>query len=531
MTHIPDKCKFKLWFLDEYHCHLKARRDGLCIFHLPKLNKEKKEQLSVNDLSSVRSIEDEFQLSLDELLSQHSASPESDTIDMRGFCFPLLNWKGKEFTKKLDLQDASFEQEVHFDKATFHQDVNFHSATFADHANFSETIFNGEAYFGGATFNKSAWFHDTIFKGEATFLSEFNKLAYFYGACFSQQANFLQARFKERAIFPKTKFEGKAVFLEAVFSDMANFIESIFEQEAMFSGAFFEQATTFAGASFRHNVSFRSATFSGAVYFAPYTKKCILGECDFRRLIIKKEAEFNFQQVNLGRSRFTDTDLEKIVFRDIEWGNTESRWVKRAVLWDEVCPLEEDESERNYEKIAENYRQLVLNYESKRDYDVAEAFHIGEMEMRRKKQGAYIKSPWLRWLRERLNSYWLYRLLSNYGTSYWQALTVLLALLLIFSAAFLYTGFQPNKENISATGRAIEYNVFTDSTHHNVSLGQWLSDYGEAVLFSLSIITFQRERFYEPVGWVSQLFLYLAVLTITTQGALVVLSVRRRFRR
>lgn len=102
MSSAPVNCRFKLWHPDNYRCDFKARREGLCIFHLPKLNKEKKEQLSTNELSSVGKIEDEFHLSLDELINQLSADPETDTIDMRGFCFPSVDWKGKEFTKKLD---------------------------------------------------------------------------------------------------------------------------------------------------------------------------------------------------------------------------------------------------------------------------------------------------------------------------------------------------------------------------------------------------------------------------------------------
>ena len=77
----------------------------------------------------------------------------------------------------------------------------------------------------------------------------------------------------------------------------------------------------------------------------------------------------------------------------------------------------------------------MLNYERKRDYETAESFHIGEMEMRRKKRG-------------RLNVYSFYRLLSNYGTSYWQGFNILVLMLLLFSGIFLLTGFKPSNRNI-----------------------------------------------------------------------------------
>lgn len=53
----------------------------------------------------------------------------------------------------------------------------------------------------------------------------------------------------------------------------------------------------------------------------------------------------------------------------------------------------------------------------------------------------------------------------------------------------------------------------------------------ESVSYSLSIITFQKERFYEPLGWEARFLLYLAVLVLTVQSALVLLAVRRQFKR
>ena len=92
---------------------------------------------------------------------------------------------------------------------------------------------------------------------------------------------------------------------------------------------------------------------------------------------MRKEAEITFDRVNLSNARFINTDLEKIIFRDVDWKHPDSKWKKRLILWDELCPLEDDnEDGRDYEKIAENYRQLVINYEKKRDYDTAKFFML-----------------------------------------------------------------------------------------------------------------------------------------------------------
>lgn len=498
---------------------------------MTKLTKDEKDKLSAHDFTANQEIEEEFHLALTELLEKESTDSKKEVIDLRGFSFPAVNWKGKEFFKQLDFHDANFKQEANFENAIFHHKVNFDSVKFVDRVSCSRTRFKAEASFGAVTFNGAAMFSDAMFEGEAIFLSEFQRVAYFHGACFNQKADFLQARFQERALFPKASFKAEALFHGAVFMDLANFIEANFAQNATFYNSFFEGIVTFAGASFDCRVSFRHASFSKEGDFRPYKNKCSLKECDFRALVLKKDSELNFNQVNLSRAHFIDTDLEKITFRSIDWRGKDSKRTSRVVLWDEVSPLEDGQAERDYEKIAENYRQLVLNYENKRDYDLAEEFHIGEMEMRRKKLGLNVKSTQWRKLRETFNAYGVYWLLSRYGTSYWQAFVVLVFFLLCFSTIFLYTGLQSNRENAGMVSRVIEYNCLSDDTHHAVSIRQWVSDYKEAILFTLSIVTFQRQRLYEPIGWESQFFLYLAVLLMTTQAALLFLSIRRRFRR
>jgi hypothetical protein len=145
-----------------------------------------------------------------------------------------------------------------------------------------------------------------------------------------------------------------------------------------------------------------------------------------------------------------------------------------------------------YEALSENYRQLVLNYEQKRDFDAAEDFHVGELEMRRKKKGAPFEIRFLRKLREWFNEYALYRLSSAYGTSYLQAATLLLVLIFLFSAAFLYSGFRPVASDGDKGKAPIEYNLFSDENHHQTTPRQWALDYSSAVSLTLSIITFSK---------------------------------------
>ena len=153
------------------------------------------------------------------------------------------------------------------------------------------------------------------------------------------------------------------------------------------------------------------------------------------------------------------------------------------------------------------------------------------MEMRRKKRGLGVKPEFLQVLKEWVNLVGLYRISSRYGSSYNQALLVLLICFVLMSTLFLFTGFQPTPDNRAVRAGVVEYNLVADSSHHWQGLQRLSGDYSKAFILTLSIITFQKDRFYEPVSWQGQMCLYVAVLALTVQAALVLLAIRRQFRR
>jgi len=100
-------------------------------------------------------------------------------------------------------------------------------------------------------------------------------------------------------------------------------------------------------------------------------------------------------------------------------------------------------------------------------------------------------------------------------------------MLLVFSAVFLFTGFK----EANSESRPIEYNLFQDSNYRPAPVGRVFEDSVKALVFTSSIATFQRTRFYEPVGLCSQFWVTVTTLLLTTQMALVILALRRRFKR
>jgi len=75
--------------------------------------------------------------------------------------------------------------------------------------------------------------------------------------------------------------------------------------------------------------------------------------------------------------------------------------------------------------------------------------------------------------------------------------------------------------------RVIHYSL----TPHLDSARQWLSDYGEAISFSLSMATFQRVRLYESSGPWSYFLMTAGSVIFASQGALLLLALRRQFKR
>jgi uncharacterized protein YjbI with pentapeptide repeats len=486
MAEAQTQCRFKLRRDLHYQCRYPAIGEGRCIFHIPKVTEEEKENIGGSERMSVNRIEEEFYQKFSELLERNERDPACESHDFRGFRFPPI-FLQDEFTKRVDFREAIF------------QYANFHHCLFNQEANFREAAFNGVAWFVNAAFLSKADFGGVVF----------SNMANFSAATFTQDAYFSKAVFNQKADFMATSFNGGAILSSITFSQEADFWQASFAKGAIFS----------------------ESSFAGDAFFCGDDDNgCFLDTCYFQRIKVHKDAIIIFEKVNFEKATFLDTNLEQITLRDVRWHRPKSS-SKRRALWDEVRPLEQREVERDYEKIAENYRQLVLNYERKRDYGTAEDFHIGEMEMLRKRKGAKIKSRWWRKMREWANTHALYKMLSNYGTSYWQAFMVLLLMLFIFSGIFLCTGFQLSKGSTGSTAGVIEYNLWPDSEHHVVPFSQWISDYCKAILFSLSIITFQRERFYEPAGDLSRFWLFIAVFVLTSQTALVLLAIRRRFKR
>jgi Pentapeptide repeats (9 copies) len=531
----PQKCKCKDY--TDQGCPFPVYKDGYCIFHLPKLTDNEIEKLSPEEKKEYKKTEEKFTRVFFELLEKWEHRSEVHELNFRSFQFTEISFSKRKFNKNAD-----------FSGARFIRNADFHEARFTRNANFSGTKFTQNADFSGAKFTQNA---------------------YFIVATFTRKSDFSGAKFTQEAVFRAATFTQNADFRWATFTRDADFGGATFTQNADFHWATFTQDADFWTAKFTRNADFRETTFKGKTAFKSDEKEGCFKEGwgDFRVINIDKDAELVFEKTNLGQAFFTDTDLERISFRDVTWHRPKKKWPRREkALWEEYRPQEEleiDEETRDYAKLSENYRQLVLNYERKRDFDNAEQFHIGEMEVRRKLKGeqaaSFMEKTWgklpkkfnerpvvnkleniitnfVRVVRGCVNSFNLYRWLCHYGTSFVQAFVVLVFLFLLTPNLFLISGLKPVPENKDPNVKTINYELCFYPKHPEVSWGEWFyrlgKDYGEAVSHTFSILPVGRSPGkYEPIDFYSKAMAVFAVLALSSQFALMLLAVRRKFKR
>ena len=487
-----------------------------CIFHLPKYTDEEQKKYP-GEQSKIRQHEKEFSDQFFKLLCKIANDSAKNKYDFSGFQFPSIN-VNHQFDTGVLFKQAVFVGKVAFSSCIFRRGVDFGNAHFKDAVEFS-----------------TIWVQDTQFASLAPTTSEPNPTE---TTPIQPNGLFLSAVFDSTVTFMDVCFAGIAIFKYATFNSTTNFIKVKFYGESpsvnldgavSFAGAAFKEEVIFDNCYFHRLANFQQTSFlKSAKFLAAEKPGCFKAEVNFRKLPLNEKTLITFDKVNLAKASFLDTNVETIIFRDVQWFQFPAKTLfsprRGAALYDEylVDQNKYDPDKINYwhkqraekyERINEVYRQLVLNYQKKRDFITADEFHIGEMEMKRKKT----PSP--------LNIYALYRFSSNYATSYWRALSVLLIITCLFSTLFLFTGFRPGKDSGEDTGQVTNYD-FSLQPERWVSLKQFASEYGKASLLSLSIIN--KERLYEPLDWETRLCLYVAVGLISAQFTLMLVAIKRR---
>lgn len=465
MTGVSKHCRYAKG------CDRAVVSEGLCILHMPK-----------NGSGQDAELEARFDAEFQRILDECEADPLIESCSLGGVHFPKLHLEGRRVRIRLE-----------FDDARCAGPVTIRDCRFAGGFSFRRSIFEGEVRIESSEVgNRSGsdlLLRESIFRGDVT-LQELSV----------SQLSASDAVFEKRLIATRCAFLGDASFTHATFS----------------ADVRFDQCT------FVNRVSFRRARFAGCVDFEHDAgrggQRMFDDELDFAYVTQSDRTRICFAEVDLSLATFLATDLETIRFRNVRWNEIDGR----AALCDEVLLRQDDRRvwpfafiqpgrHTSYGRVNENYRQLVLNYEKRREYSVAEDFHIGELETARRSRVLPL-------------AYGLYSFLSIYGTSYVRALMVLVLTFLILASLFLLAGFR-----LVAEGTFVAYDIAPDGSWPPASA--LARDFREACLLVLSTVTVSRYRLYEPVSWEGRLLLPVTVIALASQLALFLLALRRRFKR
>jgi len=421
----------------------------------------------------------------DEYCIFHSRKPDKDG----GLFQKKLDDIFKEESFKIyDFSNFIFPEEISF-PYVIDKKIIFRNATFSGFILFYDTIFQKEADFEGTTF-----------QGRTQFYAIFQKEANFTRAAFQHDAYFMGKAFKSTARFVKATFSRKADFTGVDFQD-AHFSDAVFKKDASFTATTFNEVSEFCGVTFEGKVTFEAAIFKDALLLNEERKKNRVfsnKEVNFRYTRFLRPEEVIFRKVDLGKFRFIDTDLRKVEFISVDWYKEKGR----NKIYDEVSP-DPETKKFDYSLIAQVYKRLRANYEKNLNYAEAGDFHIGEMEMRRKgEKNIYNKAV-----------IWLYKLISNYGESFWRPLGWIALLILIFPFLYMLVGITPS------------YNIDINQNFET------LRDYGSSLTYSLSVFSLVRERPYHTINNLGHFFTILESIFSPVLIAFFLLALRRRFKR
>lgn len=423
-------------------------------------------------------------------------------------------------------------------------------------ANFSGFVFPATWSFGKWAFRARCVFNRTIFAGPADF----------FGTCFAQRAIFSEAQFLGEANFIVTDFVGDAVFWAATFARAATFDQTFFRRTANFEFARFLGAVNFRETVFRGDPRQKMGgpcartMREGGRPDEPEGEEpgpiFKLAYFEYPRLAV-------FYRTYLGLALFNNCDVSELSFSDVEWRRRKNG---KNMVFEEDVSLAHNAAQsvrlaihnfeaRNYRLIAELYQQLKKNYDNRRDYWTAGDFHYGEMEMRRLvtpqpgrvacfllKRGRW--GHWLagfrQWWHRHMGVAACYRAVSEYGESYIRPVLWLLATLLIFALLYPVVGLHPSiassgrgsLDGVPATAATLTYvHPCPASNGSHCACLSLSALVGQSIVTSVAVAAFQKDLMYEPDYPLGLLLRIGEMVLASGLTALLLLALRRQFRR
>ncbi|WP_231891907.1 MULTISPECIES: pentapeptide repeat-containing protein [Tenacibaculum] len=275
----------------------------------------------------------------------------------------------------------------------FSENVEFQLAQFLGQADFSESSFTEYAGFGNVKFSEEANFTSAIFSKDVVFA---------YSEFLGKRSVFDDVEFIGGVSFEETKFFGDVFINKAVFSKETDFNKTIFAGWTQFCFSEFLGSSEFIETSFKNHVSFGGAEFSkeNEILFKGLKgdEQGVL-QLDFSKVNFPKSVVF--REVNLKKTSFTEADITEVKFKNCIWNEEKGRIIfdnesdvtkvkfengfwdkqKRMFVRKNKLPFNNESPYKEQENL---YRELKINFENSKDWELAGKAYVSEMEMRKK---------------------------------------------------------------------------------------------------------------------------------------------------
>lgn len=540
-----------------------------CILHYPNNNKHNTGNFNQVLSERVSSQQNDFSYVYfsDEVIFRSNKFEKSVN-----FAFAIFNQRvlfiNSIFEEGASFTNSTFYQRVIFDNANFIKGVSFIKAIFADEANFGSSIFQ-YANFNESKFIKDTSFNSAIFKGKEDGLSALS----FVKAIFEGKANFDFIKCNQIVYFHNTNFHKEANFSWSIFTKETQFTDCIFNENADFRKTeFCETSVYFTNNSFVQDIYFSVAVFNGHIFFIGNSFQKTL---DLQNIQVRSPETINFQATRLRPNWFVNTDPSKFVFINIDWNNANG--TRKNVLIELDYLTRRKISRQVNQLLSLTYWQLAVNAEENNRFEQASDFRRMAFECewiaKKKEFGDWINllPTESTKLKRRFSGsenaedvepppidtfgilkrfdflHWFYRITSYYGESWRVALCMLLfVVLILFPFVYAQTDFQVSPKGIPLEVVVLNKCEITDDERKNGkdelveeakkvcykieqrSLG-FLN--GEAILHSLTAITFQDVEYRRPLSFCAEFSTILEKILAPLQAALLALAIRRKFMR
>lgn len=370
------------------------------------------------------------------------------------------NWRGFSFPPEFRLPNViDFQINAKFSRFN---NLKLEQTTFQEECNFSDSRFLGETLFKNCNFNKNTELVKSIYEDKVEFLNaHFECVTSFYESeflgralfrvNFSESVNFNNSIFKDAVIFQGWRSytlnaSSGVIALSGLHATISqsnqNFKQKVLQRIKQIRQVFLQKIKTLIEAIVKSIKKINTSLASGVDKIKRRFSTKREGVDDF--LVFEKEGQFSnvifykpdqlvFNNVNMSKVYLAGTNFRGSRFLGVNWYQPK---LKRNGLHEELFIRGSGDAnfmQKQFPQLEESYRNIRATLEDNLNYQAAADFYVGEMDAQCSQLNIFQRHFFsvVAW----------YKAVSNYGTSVFTALRILLWVILLHWALSMYLNF------------------------------------------------------------------------------------------